>query len=54
MITELLELCRDLPCLWDLTYKDSTQKNNAWDILATKLKEIDPSANAALYTGIQE
>ncbi|CAG4989350.1 unnamed protein product [Parnassius apollo] len=49
VITELLELYRDLPCLWDLTcetYKDSTQKKNAWDILATKLKEIDTSANA--------
>ncbi|CAH0731035.1 unnamed protein product, partial [Brenthis ino] len=50
VVTELLELYRDLPCLWDLTcesYKDSTQKRNAWDILAHKLNEIDPTANAA-------
>lgn len=50
VITDLIELYRDMPCLWDLTsenYKDSTQKKNAWEILTMKVKEIDPSANVA-------
>ncbi|XP_063633821.1 mucin-2-like [Cydia splendana] len=50
VIAEILEIYRDLPCLWDLSshlYSDKIVKKNAWEILVTKYKEIEPEANEA-------
>ncbi|XP_063836632.1 uncharacterized protein LOC135085761 isoform X1 [Ostrinia nubilalis] len=48
VVKELIELYRNLPCLWDMRsedYRFVKKKNLAWGMLLEKLKEIDPDAN---------
>lgn len=46
VLTEFLKLYRDLPCLWDFNsecYKDRIKKSEAWELLADKLRVLEPT-----------
>ncbi|KAJ8952809.1 hypothetical protein NQ318_008126 [Aromia moschata] len=49
---EFIELYRSFPCLWQVKsaeYSDRNKKNQAYEILIEKFKEIDASANKETY-----
>ncbi|KAJ8959379.1 hypothetical protein NQ318_022065 [Aromia moschata] len=50
---EFIELYRSFPCLWQVKsaeYSDRNKKNQAYEILIEKFKEIDASANKETVT----
>lgn len=50
---EFIELYRSFPCLWQVksaAYSDRNKKNQAYEMLIEKYKEIDTSANKETVT----
>lgn len=48
ILSEFIELYRENPCLWKVKsseYSDKNKKNDAYDVLLVKLKEINPNSN---------
>ncbi|XP_050305941.1 uncharacterized protein LOC126743057 isoform X4 [Anthonomus grandis grandis] len=48
MLSEFIELYRNMPFLWKVSskeYNDRNKKDRGYDVLANKLKEVDPTAN---------
>ncbi|XP_030030301.2 uncharacterized protein LOC115447411 [Manduca sexta] len=47
ILTEFLQLYKDLTCLWDVEseyYKNKKKRYQAWGLLAGKLRELEPKA----------
>ncbi|XP_037295769.1 uncharacterized protein LOC115455511 isoform X1 [Manduca sexta] len=50
ILTDFIELYHDFPCLWNSeldSYKNRNERNMAWELLADKLKELEPKASVA-------
>ncbi|XP_075983927.1 uncharacterized protein LOC142981717 [Anticarsia gemmatalis] len=50
VITEILEIYRNMPCLWNFRseeYKNKTKRDEAWEILTKKFKQIEPDSDVA-------
>lgn len=48
LLKEFIELYKSLPCLWKIgskDYVDRNKKSDAYELLADKLREVDPTAD---------